>query len=120
VSWTNQTQLVQIDNSNDLKFSWTGGDAQRETVFDRRHQFGYPDAFLCCVFPRGLSLRWQFHGTRLRARESACNPIDRGSAESMAISRVDSDQWRWLLFAQGLNAGFSIFGAWNAKSVVCR
>jgi uncharacterized protein (TIGR03437 family) len=117
VNWTNQTQLVQINRSQGLTFSWTGGDAERETVLLEGVSMDTPThssaAFLCAISPSAGRFT-------VPAYVLANLPATR-STEILPKA--------WLLLgsipingttpfsAQGLDTGFSVFGAWNAKSV---
>jgi hypothetical protein len=118
VKWTNQTQLVQVNRSQGLTLSWSGGDPQRETVLIQGVSSDIPThssaSFICAVSPSAGSF--------------TVPPYVLANLPATRSTEVQPKAWLFLgsiplngaasFAAQGLDAGFAVFGAWNAKSVV--
>ena len=118
VSWTNQTQLVKVNRSQGLTFTWQGGDAHRETVLIEGVSSDTPThssaSFICAVSPSADSFTVPTYvlANLPATRSTEVLPKAWLFLGSIPINGASA------FSAQGLDAGFSIFEAWNAKSVV--
>jgi uncharacterized protein (TIGR03437 family) len=118
VDWTNQRQLIEVTRSQPLRFTWEGGDPKHETVLiegvssdTATHSSA---AFLCAASP---SARFFSVPSYVLENLPATRPTEVVPKAWLFLGSIPLDG-AGSFSAHGLDTGFSVFSAWNAKSVV--
>ena len=117
VSWTNQSQLARVNRAQALTFTWQGGDPQHETVLLTGVSSDTPThssaAFICAASPSAGSFTVPAYVLANLPATRTTEPLPRAwlLLGSIPINGAGA------FSANGLDAGFSLFGSWLAKSV---
>ena len=110
-------QLVQVNRSQGLTFIWTGGDPQHETVLLEGVSSNTPThssaAFLCAVSPSAATFTVPAYVLASLPATGPAEVLPKGWLFLGSIPLNGATTFS----APSLDAGFSVFSAWNAKSV---
>lgn len=120
VSWTNGTQLAQVDRGHDLTFAWSGGDDQHESVLLGGISSDTPThssaAFLCLASPANGSFTIPSYVLANLPATRATETLPKSWLFLGSIPLNGATPFS----VHGVDAGFAIFSPWNVRAVVYR